>query len=197
MKNAIIAGGIIATLFVGGCTAHNANQGTKKTGVNNPTDVSYNPNMNPNRNYDGNYDGNYYDGNYNVNYNGNNGNYNRNYNVRNNSNNNIREGNYLAIEVDKLPEVNNSSVMVMGNSAYVAAELSDLGGREGANIVERRIADRVRRVDSGIANVYVSSNPDFINRMRGYSNNVRNGQPISGFANEFGETVRRVFPSAR
>ncbi|MGE8080652.1 YhcN/YlaJ family sporulation lipoprotein [Peribacillus loiseleuriae] len=197
MKNAIIAGGIIATLFVGGCTAHNANQGTKKTGVNNPTDVSYNPNMNPNRNYDGNYDGNYYDGNYNVNYNGNNGNYNRNYNVGNNSNNNIREGNYLAIEVDKLPEVNNSSVMVMGNSAYVAAELSDLGGRERANIVERRIADRVRTVDSGIANVYVSSNPDFIDRMRGYSNNVRNGHPISGFANEFGETVRRVFPSAR
>ncbi|KMY51725.1 YhcN/YlaJ family sporulation lipoprotein [Peribacillus loiseleuriae] len=187
MKNAIIAGGIIATLFVGGCTAHNANQGTKKTGVNNPTDVSYNPTMNPNGNYDGNY---------NVNYNQNNGNYNRSYNVRNNSNNNIREGNYLAIEVDKLPEVNSSSVMVMGNSAYVAAELSDLGGRERANIIEKRIADKVRSVDSGIANVYVSSNPDFIDRMRGYSNNVRNGHPIAGFANEFSETVKRVFPSA-
>ncbi|WP_051405112.1 YhcN/YlaJ family sporulation lipoprotein [Bacillus cihuensis] len=192
MKNAIIAGGIIATLFVGGCTANNANQGTKKQGVDNPTNVSYNPNMNPNRNYDGNYDGNY-----NVNYNENNGNYNRNYNVRNNTNNNnIREGNDLAMEVNKLREVNSSSVMVMGNSAYVAAELSDKGSNELARNVEEKIADKVRAADPSIENVYVSSNPDFIDRMQGYSNDVRNGHPISGFANEFTETVKRVFPSA-
>lgn len=183
MKNVIIAGGIIATLFVGGCTANNTNQGSEKMGVNrptdvnNPTDVNYDRTMLPNeaRNVRNNV----------------------NYNTRNVTyNNDIREGNNLSAEVDKLKEVKHSTVMVMGNSAYVAADLSDKGSNEPAKNVEEKIADKVRAVDGTIENVYVSSNPDFIDRMQGYSTDVRNGHPIAGFADEFTETVKRVFPSA-
>ncbi|MBT2653668.1 YhcN/YlaJ family sporulation lipoprotein [Bacillus sp. ISL-18] len=41
-----------------------------------------------------------------------------------------------------------------------------------------------------IDNVYVSENPDFYDRMTTYASDIRNGRPISGFFNEFTETIR-------
>ncbi|MEH7014692.1 YhcN/YlaJ family sporulation lipoprotein, partial [Neobacillus niacini] len=48
-----------------------------------------------------------------------------------------------------------------------------------------------------IQNVYVSSNPDFVERMKDYGRRIKQGDPIEGFFDEFNETVRRVFPNPR
>ena len=60
-----------------------------------------------------------------------------------------------------------------------------------------KIARTVKSVDRDIDNVYISVNPDFYSRMNNFSADIRNGRPVSGFMDEFSDTIRRVFPNAK
>ncbi|OHX43916.1 YhcN/YlaJ family sporulation lipoprotein [Cytobacillus oceanisediminis] len=101
-----------------------------------------------------------------------------------------------ADKITSIPEVETANVIVTDNNAYVAARLSD-GNGDLSKDVEGKISDQVKAVDQDIDNVYVSVNPDFYDRMTGYTEDIRAGQPIEGFFDEFTETVRRIFPAQR
>ncbi|MCY9666360.1 YhcN/YlaJ family sporulation lipoprotein, partial [Paenibacillus alginolyticus] len=60
-----------------------------------------------------------------------------------------------------------------------------------------QIAPKVRETDPTIQNVYVSTNPDFIDRINAYVRDVQEGRPVAGFVEEFNEMVQRIFPNAR
>jgi hypothetical protein len=57
-----------------------------------------------------------------------------------------------------------------------------------------RIANEVKKMSPQIKDVYVSANPDFVNRMTGYMNDVKLGHPIQGFIAEFNAMADRIFP---
>lgn len=102
-----------------------------------------------------------------------------------------------ADKVTDLKEVEDATVIVTENNAYVAAQL---GGGEGDKLskeTEKKIADAVRNTDPEINDVFVSTNPDFIDRMQGYTDEIEKGNPVSGFVKEFNETIRRIFPTNR
>lgn len=101
-----------------------------------------------------------------------------------------------ADKITSIPEVESANVIVTDNNAYVAARLND-GNGELTKDVEGKISDQVKAVDQDIDNVYVSVNPDFYDRMTGYSEDIRAGHPVEGFFDEFTETVRRIFPAQR
>lgn len=61
--------------------------------------------------------------------------------------------------------------------------------------VKENIANVVKKEAPNCNNVYVSANPDFVNRMNEYNKQATAGQPIAGFANEFQEMVYRLFPT--
>ena len=63
--------------------------------------------------------------------------------------------------------------------------------------LENKIADKVREANGEIENVYVSLNPDFVERMTGYVEQINAGEPIEGFFGEFTEAIQRVFPDAQ
>ncbi|MNI62697.1 Lipoprotein YhcN precursor [compost metagenome] len=58
-----------------------------------------------------------------------------------------------------------------------------------------KISVEVKRSAPHIDNVYVSANPDFVDRIGGFADQVRAGHPIAGFANEFSTLVERIFPT--
>lgn len=60
--------------------------------------------------------------------------------------------------------------------------------------VKNSIAAEVKRMAPGIDHVYISANPDFVDRMNGYWNDVKAGHPIQGFIAEFNAMVDRIFP---
>lgn len=102
-----------------------------------------------------------------------------------------------ADHISKLEEVQTANVIVTNRNAYVAVTLRNGAKGEVTDRLENRIADQVRKTDSDIQNVFVSSNPDFVQRMNDYGDKINNGDPIEGFFEEFNEMVRRVFPNAR
>lgn len=110
-----------------------------------------------------------------------------------------------ADKVAELDEVDNATVILTDNNAYVAVEMSNADGAndtadredELSKDLEGKIADKVREVKTDVNNVYVSLNPDFVERMNDYRTRIDEGEPIEGFFDEFGEAMRNVFPDAR
>ncbi|TYR81792.1 YhcN/YlaJ family sporulation lipoprotein [Priestia megaterium] len=102
-----------------------------------------------------------------------------------------------ADRVVKLDEVDRANVIVTNRNAYVAVVLHDGAKGEVTDRIEKKVADQVRAADPDIQEVFVSSNPDFVDRMTDYGERINQGDPIEGFFEEFTETVRRAFPNPR
>lgn len=110
-----------------------------------------------------------------------------------------------ANRVAELDEVDNATVILSNRNAYVAVMMkdgkddkdTDNRDEELSKDLEDKISEKVREAKTDVDNVYVSLNPDFVDRMRGYGTRIQEGEPIEGFFEEFTEAVRNVFPDAR
>lgn len=60
--------------------------------------------------------------------------------------------------------------------------------------IKEKIANKVKSMKSDVRNVYVSANPDFVQRLRSYADRAENGQPLRGLIIEFNTMVERLFP---
>lgn len=57
-----------------------------------------------------------------------------------------------------------------------------------------RIAKQVQSMNPKVNNVYVSTNPDFVDRTNEFMQQVQEGRPVRGFIEEFNTMVQRIFP---
>ncbi|CAF1873634.1 sporulation lipoprotein, YhcN/YlaJ family [Bacillus subtilis] len=187
-KKQVLASVLLIPLLMTGCGV--ADQGEGRRDNNDVRNVNYrNPANDDMRNVNNrdNVDNNVTD---NVNNN------NNRVNDDNNNNRKLEVADEAADKVTDLKEVKHADVIVAGNQAYVAVVLTN--GNKGAveDNLKKKIAQKVRSTDKNIDNVYVSANPDFVERMQGYGKRIQNGDPIAGLFDEFTQTVQRVFPNA-
>ncbi|PCK22405.1 hypothetical protein CEY02_04480 [Bacillus pumilus] len=110
---------------------------------------------------------------------------------------NVKEADKASELVANMSEVKTANVLVTGKNAFVAVVLEGNKSGDVTDDLKKKISDKVKSTDQEINNVYVSTNPDFVDRMEGYGKRIRNGEPISGFFDEFTETVRRIFPESK
>ncbi|MDB4865768.1 MAG: hypothetical protein JWR03_101 [Cohnella sp.] len=106
----------------------------------------------------------------------------------------------IASHLATLPEVNSAYVMVTDRNAYVAVIDNNKDGvvarsADQSAALHDKIADHVRSMSPTVQNVYVSSNPDFVGRMKIYAVAVGQGRPVQGFLTEFNALTQRIFPS--
>ncbi|WP_078394980.1 YhcN/YlaJ family sporulation lipoprotein [Shouchella patagoniensis] len=100
----------------------------------------------------------------------------------------------VADRVMELEGVNHATAIVVNNHAYIAVEMDD-AAHDVSDDLKAQISDKAKETDEEIENVYVSANPDFAERLEGYGERIQNGDPIEGFADEFMESVNRIFPT--
>jgi spore cortex protein len=192
-KSLFLISALVFSLYLSGCARNNVNNDKvayRDRNVTQPTRVNYNPNGAPITGVD----------NTDVQLGRNVNNYNNNItNGRNTYDNRpkMRVADEVADRVADLKEVDTANVIVTENNAYVAVKLSPSSRNEWTKKIENKISRRVKSVDPDIDNVFVSENPDFYDRMNTYASDIRNGKPVSGFFNQFTETIRRVFPKAK
>ncbi|RGR85415.1 YhcN/YlaJ family sporulation lipoprotein [Heyndrickxia coagulans] len=114
----------------------------------------------------------------------------------NNNNNNVRVANRIARSIEDLKEVAQAFVITTNDNAYVAVLLERNQNNDKLDKkLKNKISKVVKQTDPSINNVYISENPDFFDQMSDYVNDIRNGRPISGFFNQFNDTIQRVFPN--
>lgn len=120
---------------------------------------------------------------------------------------------------DQIDDIDSAYVLTTDNNAYVAANLdadndnrmnndnntnrnnnnnnnrdNDRDSDDLTDEVKEEIADIVKSVNRDIDNVYVSTNPDFVNLANDYADDVDRGEPIEGFFEQFGTMIERLFP---
>lgn len=113
-----------------------------------------------------------------------------------NLDNRVQIADQAADKIAQVKDVKQANVLVTQRNAYVAAVLNDNQGKLRPEL-EDQIAKQVRATDPNIQNVYVSTNPEFVDRINSYVADVRQGRPVAGFFEELNAMVQRVFPNAR
>ncbi|WP_025641218.1 YhcN/YlaJ family sporulation lipoprotein [Schnuerera ultunensis] len=109
-------------------------------------------------------------------------------------NNVTARANAIAERVAALNEVNRCSVLISGNTAIVGVDMkNNLEGRM-TTALKQKIERTVKNMDNNIANVSVTANPDLFTRISTMARDIGAGRPISGFAREFQEILRRITP---
>lgn len=141
---------------------------------------------------------------------------NNNINARDRSGNNENRDRYdVANEAaeriaDQVDEIERAYVLTTNNNAYVAAQLDNDQHNGNRNVrndnnrgddltdsVKEEVADIVKSMDNDIENVYVSTNPDFMDLTNNYVNDLDDGRPVEGFFNQMGNMIERLFPQNR
>ncbi len=127
----------------------------------------------------------------------NNGNTNGNNNNETNGNgqSKVEVADDAADKIAAMDEVESANVLVTDRNAYVGVELKN--DVKDSEALKNRIADEVRSVHSEFNNVYVSFNPEVATRLTEYGNQIRSGEPVEGFFDEFTTSINRMFPEAK
>ncbi|MBD0382162.1 YhcN/YlaJ family sporulation lipoprotein [Paenibacillus sp. WST5] len=113
-----------------------------------------------------------------------------------NNDNRVQVAQQAADKLTQLNGIRQANVLVTRRNAYVAAGV-DTNQTQLTPDLENQIAQQVKSTDPNIQNVYVSTNPEFVDRVNTYVADVGQGRPVAGFFEQFNDMVQRIFPNAR
>ncbi|WP_276354163.1 YhcN/YlaJ family sporulation lipoprotein [Cohnella caldifontis] len=105
----------------------------------------------------------------------------------------------LASQISALPEVDDAYVLLSDKNAYVGVTLFRRSGTSTYaagvdNRLRSKIADKVKAAAPGVQKVFVSSHPEFVERMQTYA--LPQGRPAQDFLEEFNALSARMFPAS-
>lgn len=137
------------------------------------------------------------------------------------TNTRMEQSEELAEQITNIDHVERAMVFLTDRNAYVGVVLEEgtdwstsddtqfQGNNDGSDMdagkpetadqlprdIKREISQQVKTMKPEITNVFVSANPDFINRLDDYVTALDEGRPVSGMIDEFNEMVERIFPT--
>lgn len=100
----------------------------------------------------------------------------------------------IADKVEDLKEVNRATVVISGNTCLVGVDINDNIEGNMTTSLKNKIDKIVKDTDRNITNVSVTANADLYKRIENMGRDIRAGRPLSGFANEIEEIIRRITP---
>src|SRR5690606_18887707 len=99
----------------------------------------------------------------------------------------------LAKLAASVPEVNEATCVVMGNTAIVGIDVKGKLDASHVGVVKYSVAEALKNDPYGV-HAIVTADLDLYHRIQNVSKEVRDGHPITGFANELADIVGRVMP---
>ena len=118
-----------------------------------------------------------------------------NHDTNNDSEAHVRVADDVAQKVSAMDEVEDAYVLVTEQNAFVGVLLKE--GTTETDELKSKVADEVRSDNGDFNNVYVSFNPDVAARLTEYADQIRAGEPIEGFIEEFTTSINRMFPESK
>jgi YhcN/YlaJ family sporulation lipoprotein len=92
-----------------------------------------------------------------------------------------------------VPEVHHATAVVFRKTAIVGISLDAKLERSKVGTVKYAVAQALKKDPQG-ANAMVTADPAIVARIQEINQQVRNGHPLSGFANELADIAGRVMP---
>ncbi|GGE41005.1 putative lipoprotein YlaJ [Pullulanibacillus camelliae] len=94
---------------------------------------------------------------------------------------------------NRIPGVNDATVIVAGNYAVVGIDVDKNLDRTKVGDIKSSVAEALKKDPYG-ANAAVTSDPDIIQRLKNMGKQMRQGKPLSGIASELAAIVERLVP---
>lgn len=96
--------------------------------------------------------------------------------------------------VNAMPEVKSSYALVVGNVAMVGVDLRDKLTADRENVLKTRISADTKRQMPELAEVWVTSDPDLVTRIRDLAGRIGRGEPVTGFFDEISNIAKKLQP---
>lgn len=107
------------------------------------------------------------------------------------SNNEVQ--NRLEALARSIPQVKDAKCVILGKTAIVGITVDPAMERSRVNVIKFSVAEAFRKDPAGI-NAFVTADMGLGERIRQVREDIRNGKPFSGFAQELGDIIGRVAP---
>jgi len=106
----------------------------------------------------------------------------------------------LASRLEALPNVKKAYVLLAGRRAYVGIEENRHAGMKAEAIdvrpeMKNQLIGRVKSASAEIQQVYVTTNREYLDRMKIYSKAAQSGHSAKEFLAEFNALAARIFPA--
>ncbi|WP_438446280.1 YhcN/YlaJ family sporulation lipoprotein [Gorillibacterium sp. sgz5001074] len=92
-----------------------------------------------------------------------------------------------------IPQVTDAKCVILGKTAIVGITVDPALERSRVNVIKYSVAEAFRKDPAGI-NAFVTADMGLGERIRQVREDIRNGKPFSGFAQELGDIIGRVAP---
>lgn len=92
-----------------------------------------------------------------------------------------------------IPEVKDAKCVILGKTAIVGVTVDPALDRSRVNVIKFSVAEAFRKDPEGI-NAFVTADMGLGERIRHVREDIRNGKPFAGFAEELGDIIGRVAP---
>lgn len=92
-----------------------------------------------------------------------------------------------------IPQVRDAKCVILGKTAIVGVTVEPNLDRSRVNVIKYSVAEAFRKDPEGI-NAFVTADMALGERISHVRDDIRNGRPFSGFAQELGDIIGRVAP---
>ncbi|UJF36298.1 YhcN/YlaJ family sporulation lipoprotein [Paenibacillus hexagrammi] len=92
-----------------------------------------------------------------------------------------------------IPQVESAHCVVFGNTAVVGINLKKDMDRSRVGTVKYSVAEALRKDPYGV-NAIVTADMDLDQRLRNIRQNIRDGKPVTGFAEQMADIMGRIMP---
>ncbi|WP_243735200.1 YhcN/YlaJ family sporulation lipoprotein [Paenibacillus turpanensis] len=92
-----------------------------------------------------------------------------------------------------VPQVKSANCVVMGNTAVVGIDIEGTADRSRVGTIKYSVAEALRKDPYGV-NAIVTADMDLADRIREIREDIANGKPFSGLANEMADIIGRIIP---
>lgn len=92
-----------------------------------------------------------------------------------------------------IPDVQDAKCVLIGNTAIVGLTVDPAMDRSRVNTIKYSVAEAFRKDPAGI-NAFVTADMGLGERIRHVREDIANGRPFAGFAQELGDLISRVAP---
>lgn len=100
---------------------------------------------------------------------------------------------HLETLAKSIPQVQDAKCVIIGKTAIVGIVVDPTLERSRVNTIKYSVAEAFRKDPAGI-NAFVTADMGLNERIREVRDDIANGRPFSGFAQELGDIIGRVVP---
>lgn len=100
----------------------------------------------------------------------------------------------VSTEVARLSEIDKATTVVVGDTALIGVSFDAQYQGEMTTRIKDMVADRAKTADARIQNVWVTADPDLLERVQALWDKRDGGSAVADITDEFQEIVNRLMP---